>query len=107
MHGYLTFSPEDLGIFDAASAPSREMLVDGGMSGSHDESIQLSCSASYRSRLSSTQIPPDTSAIVSTSLSWLRESSTGGIHRGIVKPLPPNVETRKGFPARFPSLGSK
>ena len=62
---------------------------------------------SYRSTLSSTQIPPDTSAIVSTSLSWSRESSTGGIHRGIIKPFLPNVETRNGSPIRFPSVGSK
>jgi hypothetical protein len=38
----------------------------------------------YRSTLSSTQILPDSSAMVITSLSWVSESPTGGIHRGTI-----------------------
>jgi hypothetical protein len=38
----------------------------------------------YRSTLSSSQMPPDSSAMVNTSLSWVSDIPTGGIHRGII-----------------------
>jgi hypothetical protein len=38
----------------------------------------------YRSTLSSIQMPPDSSAMVNTSLSWVSDIPTGGIHRGII-----------------------
>jgi hypothetical protein len=37
-----------------------------------------------RSTLSSTQMLPDSSAMVITSLSWVSESPTGGMNRGII-----------------------
>jgi hypothetical protein len=48
---------------------------------------------SYRSTLSSTQMLPDSSAMVKTSLSWVSESPTGGIHRGIISRGPSKLDT--------------
>ena len=46
-----------------------------------------------RSTLSSTQMLPDSSAMVITSLSWVSESPTDGIHRGTIRRGLPNFDT--------------
>jgi len=48
---------------------------------------------SYRSTFSSSQMPPDSSAMVNTSLSWVSESPTGGINRGIISRELSNFDT--------------
>ena len=45
------------------------------------------------STLSSTQMLPDSSSMVNTSLSWVSESPTGGIHRGIISRGFSNLDT--------------
>jgi hypothetical protein len=47
----------------------------------------------YRSTLSSIQMPPDSSAMVNTSLSWVSESPTGIIHRGTISLALSNFDT--------------
>src|SRR6266581_7935266 len=69
--------------------------------------FKLSCTALYGPTLSSIQMLPETSAIVSTSFSWVSESSTGGMFVGTIRLGLSNDVTWKGSPTGFPLTASK
>jgi len=62
---------------------------------------------SYRSTLSSTQIPPDTFDIVSSNRFFVIDNATGDIISGTINLGRSKAETRKGCPAGLPFSGSK
>src|SRR6266700_2372405 len=64
-------------------------------------------SALYGPTLSSIQMLPETSAMVSTSFSWVSESSTGGMFVGTIRLGLSNDVTWKGSPTGFPLTASK
>src|SRR5215469_15736424 len=57
------------------------------------EPCRIVLSWPQRSTLPSTQMLPDSSAMVNTSLSWVSESPTGGIHRGTISRGLSNFDT--------------
>src|SRR6266446_4960452 len=61
----------------------------------------------YGPTLSSIQMLPETSEMVSTSFSWVREISTGGMLVGTIRLGLSNDVTRKGSPTGFPFNASK
>jgi hypothetical protein len=62
---------------------------------------------SYRSTLSSTQIPPDTFDIVSSNRFFVIDNATGDIISGTINLGRSKAETRNGSPAGLPFSGSK